>query len=212
MLPSDSDAAACASVSVYSWSRISTAATSAGDKPPESQPLASRPHRRQQHVRPGRDQNERGSRRRLLQRFQQRVLRFGIHRIGVVDDDDAPAAFERPIGGPLDRVAHLIDLDRAGVARLDEQHVGVHAARNALAGAHTPHAPAASCRRSVAAFRQFINCARATAASRLPTPSGPAKIRLGGSVPRIRRPRDQFQQVTMPGDVAKCHEGDRIRT
>ncbi len=33
--------------------------------------------------------------------------------------------------------------------------------------------------------RQFINCASATAAIRFPTPSGPAKITLGGNVPRV---------------------------
>jgi hypothetical protein len=32
---------------------------------------------------------------------------------------------------------------------------------------------------------QFITCASATAAMRFPTPSGPAKIRLGGKVPRV---------------------------
>ena len=32
---------------------------------------------------------------------------------------------------------------------------------------------------------QFITCASATAAMRFPTPSGPAKIRLGGRVPRV---------------------------
>ena len=47
--------------------------------------------------------------------------------------DDPAAAFERPVGRPLDRLAHLIDLDRSGVAGLDQQHVRVDAARDPLA-------------------------------------------------------------------------------
>jgi hypothetical protein len=35
---------------------------------------------------------------------------------------------------------------------------------------------------------QFRNWASATAARRFPTPAGPAKIRLGGSVPRRAAP------------------------
>jgi hypothetical protein len=46
------------------------------------------------------------------------------------------------------------------------------------------HAPHASRPSNFPGSRQFINCASATAAIRLPTPSGPAKITLGGSVPR----------------------------
>ena len=39
--------------------------------------------------------------------------------------------FERPVGRPVDDVAHLVDLDRAAVARLDDQDVGVDAAGDA---------------------------------------------------------------------------------
>ena len=60
-------------------------------------------------------------RRRLLERLQQRVLRFDQQRVGLVDDHDPAPAFERTVGGALDRVADLIDLDRAGLARLDQR-------------------------------------------------------------------------------------------
>src|SRR4051812_37505556 len=45
---------------------------------------------------------------------------------------------------------------------------------------HVPHASPAS----GAAVRQLRRCATASATRRLPTPSGPAKIRLWGSAPR----------------------------
>ena len=48
--------------------------------------------------------------------------------------DDAAPPFERPIAGAVDDVAHLVDLDRPGVARLDDEHVGVDAAGDARAG------------------------------------------------------------------------------
>ena len=48
--------------------------------------------------------------------------------------DDAAAPFERPVRRAVDDVAHLIDLDRAAVAGLDDQDVGMHAARDARAG------------------------------------------------------------------------------
>ena len=72
-------------------------------QPSEPQPLAARPHRRQQLVRPRRHEHEHRRRGRLLERLEQRVLRFGHHRVRFVDDDDAPAALERPVRRPLDR-------------------------------------------------------------------------------------------------------------
>ena len=68
-------------------------------QPPEPQALAPRPHRRQQHVGPRRHQHEGRRGRRLLERLQQRVLRFDQHSIRIVHDDDAPAAFEGTISG-----------------------------------------------------------------------------------------------------------------
>ena len=158
---------------------------SAGAERREPHPLAARSHRRQQQVGPRGDQHERRRRGRLFQRLQQRVLRRGLHRIGLVHDHDAPAAFERPVGAALDRRARLIDFDRAGVARLDHQHVGMHAARDAPAG----RAVSARVGRELAVAgrpgsAQLNSCASAIAASRFPTPSGPAKMRLGGREPR----------------------------
>src|SRR5262249_18822819 len=56
----------------------------------------------------------------------------------LVDDDDTPAPFERPIPRAIDDVADLVDLDGAAVAWLDDEHVGVDAARDALAGGALP--------------------------------------------------------------------------
>jgi hypothetical protein len=38
-------------------------------------------------------------------------LRFGHHRIRIVDNDDAPLAFERPVSRTVDGIAHLFDPD-----------------------------------------------------------------------------------------------------
>ena len=75
--------------------------------PPPSPPGESGPNRRRwQRDRTvgsstsGRDghQHERRRRRRLLERLQQRVLRRRLHRVRLVDDHDAAAALERPVG------------------------------------------------------------------------------------------------------------------
>ena len=131
-------------------------------------------------------------RRRLLERLQQRVLGGGHERVRFIDDHDPPAAFERPVGRAIDDVAHLIDLDGAAVARLDDQHVGMNAASDARAGRarRRTHRSEPLRRRSAGDVRrrrstvgQFSAWAVATASRRLPTPEGPARIRLGGSDP-----------------------------
>jgi transcriptional regulator with GAF, ATPase, and Fis domain len=80
------------------------------------------------------EQNEDRRRWRLLERFQQRVLRRIHQRIGLVDDHDAPLAFERTIHRAIDDVADLLDLDRSVLARLDDQDIRVDASRDADAG------------------------------------------------------------------------------
>ncbi len=52
------------------------------------------------------------------------------HRIRLVDHHHATTSLERPVAGAIDDVAHLLDLDRAGLARLDQDDVRVHAARD----------------------------------------------------------------------------------
>src|SRR6185436_1080573 len=49
----------------------------------------------------------------------------------LIDDDDAPPPLERAIHRPIDDIAHLIDLDRAAVARFDDDNVRVDATGNA---------------------------------------------------------------------------------
>ena len=64
-----------------------------------------------------------GARRRLLQALQQRVRRVLGQPIGIVDDDDPAAAFERPVGGRGDRRPDDFDLRRADLGRFDGQNV-----------------------------------------------------------------------------------------
>src|SRR4029078_7099250 len=52
----------------------------------------------------------------------------------VVHDDGAAAPLERTVGRAIDRVAHLIEFDRAGVAGRDDEDVGMHAAFDPGAG------------------------------------------------------------------------------
>ena len=99
-------------------------------------------------------------------------------------------------------LAHDFDLDVAGVAGLDDHDVGMLTPRDAPAGGalcrtRRSRAAAPSRRptaRAARASRQLSACASASAAWRLPTPSGPPKIRLGGSVPRVDRARQQTEQ------------------
>ena len=101
-------------------SSISAAATSLRTERPEAQTRAPRLHGRQQRVGPRADEDEHRCRRRLFERLQQRILRCGDERVRLVDDHDAAASFERPVRRAVDDVAHRLDLDRTGVARLDE--------------------------------------------------------------------------------------------
>ena len=62
---------------------------------------------------------------RLLERLQQRVLALVAHRLGRLDDEDALAAFEGPVGGGADHpLAHLLD-HVLGAARRQPDEVGV---------------------------------------------------------------------------------------
>ena len=131
-LPSASAAAARAPRGADAVSRVSTSATSLS---------VSRPNRsRMQRDRtvgsstPGTAVvRMKSCRRRLLERFQQRVLRLRLERVGVANDHDAAAAFERPEAGARQHVADDVDLDRGAVVGLEREHVDVHAARDAIA-------------------------------------------------------------------------------
>ncbi len=100
----------------------------------KAKPLAAGADRGKQQLGGRGDEHERGRVRRLLERLQQRVLRVRNDPLRIVDDDDAAPSFEWTVGGALDRVADLLDLDGAGLTWLDEQHVGVNATRDPPAG------------------------------------------------------------------------------
>ncbi len=62
---------------------------------------------------------------RLLERLQQRVLTLVAHRLGGLDDEDALAAFEGPVGGGADHpLAHLLD-HVLGAGRGEPDEVGM---------------------------------------------------------------------------------------
>ena len=62
---------------------------------------------------------------RLLERLQQRVLALVAHRLRRLDDEDALAAFEGPVGGGADHpLAHLLD-QVLGAARHQPDEVGM---------------------------------------------------------------------------------------
>ena len=72
--------------------------------------------------------------------------------------------------------------------------------------AQTPHASTADAARQATGVRQLTSCASAMAVRRLPTPSGPAKMRLGGSVSRSTARASSSRSVAMAGDrrAAAC--------
>ena len=99
-------------------------------QPRKPQHRTPRSHGRQEGVRPRGDQHEHRRRGRLFQRFEQRVLSGGLHRLGLVDDRDAAPAFKRPVDRVLDDVAHLLHFDRSSVARDDQVDIRVNPANN----------------------------------------------------------------------------------
>jgi hypothetical protein len=82
----------------------------------------------------GRDEHEDRGRGRFLQGFEQRVLRRGYQRVGIIDNDGPTATLERTVPGSIDDVPYLLDLDRPALARLDDEHVRVDIARDACTG------------------------------------------------------------------------------
>src|SRR5437762_9358602 len=87
----------------------------------------------QHRVRTRGDQEEDRRRRRLLERFEQRMLRRDDERIRLIDDDCAPPALEWPVSGAIDELANLVNLYRSGVAGFDDEHVRVDVPRDARA-------------------------------------------------------------------------------
>ena len=118
----------------------------------------------------------------------------------------AAASFERTIAGAIDRLAHLIDLDGARVARLDDEDVGVDAARDAAAGG------------ALAARVLFVNRRRGLdrplAVERLRERVGGQALadavragedQAGRQRPARHRARQQVENRPMPRDRAEGH-------
>ena len=87
--------------------------------------LAARGDRLQQRLGLGAEQDQVDELGRLLERLQQRVLALVAHRLRRLDDEDALAAFEGPVGGGADHpLAHLLD-QVLGAARGQPDEVGM---------------------------------------------------------------------------------------
>jgi len=101
---------------------------------PEPKLRAPGSHRRKEHVgtRGHEDQDGRGWR--LLEGLEQRVLRGRYQRVRLVNDDDPATSFKWAIGHAIDDLSDLFDLDRSGVAGLDEENIGENTAANTQAG------------------------------------------------------------------------------
>ena len=196
---------------------------SCGTERPKPQPGTSRSDGRQQRVRPRRHQDEHRRRGRLFERLEQRVLGGRDQRVGLIEDDHTTPAFERAIGGTIDHLADLLRLDGFVIARFDDEHVPVHAARDAGARRARPagveldqvELAGLSSRDLRAVFGttgavQLTAWAVASAVRRLPTPAGPAKMRLGGSRSRrmdraSNRTTRRCPMTSLNGMDTTCH-------
>ena len=105
-----------------------------GRQPAEPEALAPRQDRWQKQIGPRRHENEYRCGGRLFESLQQRILGLDHHGVRIIHDDDTPATLEWPVRGALDRLADLIDLDRAGLTRLDNQDVRMDTTCDSLAG------------------------------------------------------------------------------
>ena len=151
----------------------------------KSQMGASRSNRRQQRIWPGCHEDKHRCARRLFERLEQRVLRRRTKRIRLLDDRDAAATFKRAVHRLVDGRTHLLDLDGSGFTWLESSaHRDTTPRTMRRHAGHSPHPSWRESSRSLMAGTQFSAWATATAVSRLPTPSGPEKIRLGVSVSR----------------------------
>ena len=156
----------------------------------------------------GRDghQHEHRRRRRLFERLEQRVLRRGDERVGLVDDHDAAASFERPVRGAIDDVAHLIDLDRrrcrparrTRTSGCTPRAMRVHAAQ-------TPQASSSELGTSECGSRQLSACATASAVEALADAGRPGENQARRQRAAGDRSRQQIDQTDVADDVSERH-------
>jgi hypothetical protein len=100
----------------------------------EAHARAAGPDGIQQGVRASRHQHEHRARRGLFEGLEQRVLRERHQRVGLVDHDDPPLRFERPVAEALGQRANVLHADVARVlVRLEQDDVRMHQAQDAAA-------------------------------------------------------------------------------
>ena len=100
----------------------------------EAHALRARPDRRQQPIGRAGAQHQVIARQRLLQRLQQAVGGVRVHRVGVLDDDDARRGLVRPRARQRQDRARVVDDDlTAGARRAERRHVRVEAGVDAPA-------------------------------------------------------------------------------
>jgi hypothetical protein len=106
-----------------------------------------------------------GERGRLLERLEQPVARRVVHRLGALDDEDAPRGLERRV---VDRGDHglLTSATSISAAPVGATHVR---------SGWTPSLGAARGPRGIGAPSASSAPAKARAAARLPAPAGPWK-------------------------------------
>ena len=86
----------------------------------EIEALTAAQDRRQNFLRLGRGENEFHVRRRLLERFEQRVKRRGRKHVHFVDQIDFVAAFRRRVAHVVAQLAHVFDAVVARAVDLDD--------------------------------------------------------------------------------------------
>ena len=126
-------------------------------------------------------------------------------RVGLFDDRHTPAAFERaerPRGRSPPRTCSIL-IDPVSPGSISSRRDARHGRCGGMQRTRRTH----RARTIAVAHRavQFSACATATAVSRLPTPSGPDKIRLGVSDSREMALREQAQQRAMTDNLPKRH-------
>ena len=148
--------------------------------------------------------------------FKQRVLRGELEAVRLIDNRHAAAAFERPVSGTIDQIADRIDLDVALVVRLDEEDVGVNAARDALTrGTRSARIDARLTPRIRQLARRWVEAVERLRCRERGKPLADARRPRedqAGRQPLFRnRARQQGDQRAMSDDVAEWHERESGR-
>ena len=135
----------------------------------------------------------------------QAVTQIQDQTVSIIDDDHAAASFEWPEGRLIDHSSDRIHLDRPGLARLDQQHIGMDASLDPLA---RPTRAARVRVRLLIPAGQCLTVEQLSHRERQPTFADAIRSRED----ETRRqgvthdgPRDQLTNRRMPRDVAQSH-------